>query len=226
MQQPTTITTGLRVGPLRRVLGRAFALVYGWKAVCHIPPTTRRAVVIAAPHTSNWDGVFLVALTWALGVRLSWMLKKKAFRWPFRTALRWLGAVPVDRAAPGGLVDSVAGQIARAEGMYLAMAPEGTRKKTDYWKSGFYRIALAAEVPLVFGFLDYGRKIGGMSEPFHPTGDIAADMDHIRSFYTDIVGCIPEKAGPVRLRTEDESSDANGDYSPGLENSLPTKHGS
>lgn len=176
----------------------------GWQTENHIPQHTRKAVVIGAPHTSNWDGVLIVALTWALGLRLCWLIKHSAYRWPFRTILRFLGAVPVDRRGAKGMVGVVAEQLTQADAIFLALAPEGTRKSVTHWKSGFYRIALEAKVPLVFGYLDYSRKRSGLSEPFHPSGDIVADMDHIRAFYEQIQGHRPEGMSPVRLREEDE----------------------
>ncbi len=198
------MTHGVRVGPIRRLLGRLVALVVRWRVEARIPENLRKAVVIAAPHTSLWDGALIVALTWARGVRLSWMVKHSAYRWPLRSFMRFLGAVPVHRSAPKGVVGAMASQLRQADAMFLAVAPAGTRRKVRYWKSGFYRIAVEAGVPLVFGFLDYGRRLAGISEPFHPTGDIARDMEIVRAFYKDIQGCHPELMSSRRLREEDE----------------------
>ena len=206
MEQFGTIASGASVGPIRRLLGRIFVLVVRWRVDCHIPETTPKAVVIAAPHTTYWDGVMIVGLSWAMGVRLSWMVKDAAYRWPFRAFMRFVGAVPVDRSAPQGIVGSVAQQLREADAMYLAVAPSGTRRKVQYWKSGFYRIAREAGVPLVFGFVDYGRKHGGLSEPYHLTGDVGKDMDRLRAFYAGMKGHRPELMSHRRLREEDEPS--------------------
>ena len=204
MEQTPVIVAGISVGPMRRWVGKVVARLAGWQAESHIPRHTRKAVVIGAPHTSNWDGVFIVALTWSLGLRLCWLVKQSAYRWPFRRILRFLGAVPVDRRGAKGMVGMVAEQLTQADAVFLALAPEGTREQVTYWRSGFYRIALEAKVPLVLGYLDYGHKRGGLSEPFHPSGDIVADMAHIRAFYEPIQGRHPERMSPVRVRLEDQ----------------------
>ena len=198
----TQIRSGLRVGVLRRLFGRLFVAVLGWRVVGQVPFHVPRAVVIASPHTSYWDGVLLVALSWSVGLRLSWMVKHTVLRFPFRAALLWLGAVPIDRRIRAGVVEQVAAQLRGAEQIHLAIAPSGTRKKMPYWRSGFYRIALAADVPVICGYLDYAHKVGGFGEPFTLSGDVGRDMDHIRAFYEGMVGKRPERMGLSRLRDE------------------------
>ncbi len=158
-----TIATGTSVGPIRRLLGRIFVFVVGWRVESHVPETTCKAVVIAAPHTTYWDGVMIVGLSWAMGVRLSWMVKDAAYRWPFRFIMDFVGALPVNRSSPRGIVGSVAKQLKEADAMYLAVAPSGTRRKVKYWKSGFYRIAREAGVPLVFGFVEQATERHGVA---------------------------------------------------------------
>lgn len=194
---------GLRVGPIRRALGRAWMRAFGWTIDGELPPGVDKAIFVAAPHTSNWDGPHMIAVAWALGVHLSWMGKKELFRFPFRGFLRSVGGVPVDRKAPKGLVEDVARTFAETDAMYLAIAPSGTRHAAPYWKSGFHRIAKQANVPIVLGYLDYGRKRGGCGPTFVPSEDLAADMERIRAFYGDVSPRIQERLTPVRLREEE-----------------------
>lgn len=182
--------------PLRRgFLHRAAAIVMrvaGWRAEGSLPADPR-CVCIAAPHTTNWDGFWLVVIGWWFGVPLSWMLKHTWFRGPLKPFLEWTGAVPVDRRSPQGLVEQMVARFADGRPLLLAVPPEGTRKKRSHWKSGFYQIARAAGVPIVMGFLDYRRRAGGFGPTLRPTGDVSADMDAIRAFYNDIPGRIPER---------------------------------
>ena len=198
----STITQdGRTVGSLRRLIGRVTCRLMGWTPVGGVP-TPKRAIFIASPHTSNWDGFIMQAVAWAIGVRLSWMTKHTLFKWPFRRFLRAVGAVPVDRTQRSDTVGQIARQMRASEGMYLAIAPAGTRARRDFWRSGFYHMARAAEVPVVCGFLDFKRKRGGCGPVIELTGDRKADMDRIRAFYDGIEGKHPALQTPVRLQDE------------------------
>lgn len=187
-------------------MARIVLFVTGWKAVT-VPLEHPRAVFIAAPHTSNWDTFFMLACAWKLRIKLSWMGKHTLFEGPLGFFFKMLGGVPVDRRSRNNMVQQVADQINREERMYLAIAPEGTRGYTDHWKTGFYHIAVAARIPLVLGFLDFGNRRGGIGGVFFPSGDIKADFERLRAFYEPIQGLIPQDQGPVRLR---EGSDVPG----------------
>lgn len=198
----STITKdGRTLGAFHRFLGRVVCRLMGWTPVGGLP-APKRAIFIASPHTSNWDGFIMQAIAWALGVRLSWITKHTLFKWPFRRFLKAVGAVPVDRSKRSDTVGQVAKQIQDSDGMYLAIAPSGTRAKRDHWKSGFYHMARAANVPIICGFLDFKRKRGGCGPVIHLTGDRKADMDQIRAFYKGIDGKHPELHTPVKLRDE------------------------
>ncbi|MEC8422182.1 MAG: lysophospholipid acyltransferase family protein [Myxococcota bacterium] len=200
---------GRTLGAPYRIFGRMVCRVLGWTPVGGLPEPNR-AIFIASPHTSNWDGFIMQAVAWSLGVRLSWVTKHSLFKWPFRRALRALGAVPVDRSRRSDTVGQIARQITESEGMYLAIAPSGTRSRREHWKSGFYHMARAANVPVICGFLDFKRKRGGCGPVIHLTGDRSADMDKIRAFYNGIEGRHPELHTPVRLREEStEGSEAS-----------------
>jgi 1-acyl-sn-glycerol-3-phosphate acyltransferase len=193
---------------LKRWVGRFWLALFGWRVVGEMPPGTPRLVFIAAPHTSNWDLVFMLAIAWSIDVQLNWMGKKSLFRSPFGGLMLWLGGVPVDRRAPQGLVAQVAAEFARRDTLVLAIPPEGTRSLTTHWKSGFYRIAEAARVPIVCGFLDYGRKCGGIGPVVEASGDPGADAARFADFYRTITARHPKRFGPVRFA--DEPTDDGG----------------
>ena len=183
-------------------LARACLAVVGWRAVDDVPKEPKY-VLIAAPHTSNWDGVLMLLCGAASGVRPTWVAKHTLFRPPLGWLLRATGGIPVDRRVRTHAVEHFAELLRTHEKLCLAVPPEGTRGRAPYWKSGFYRVAQTAGVPICLGFLDYGRKRGGFGPVVHPTGDIRADMDVIRAFYADKKGLYPENQGPVRLQQED-----------------------
>jgi len=149
-------------------------------------PEVPKLVVIAAPHSSNWDFVIGILFVIALGVRVRFIGKKELFRGPLGWLMRWTGGTPVDRSAPGGIVAQVVAEFARVPKIVLGIAPEGTRRYGASFKSGFYRIALEAGVPIVPGYLDWSRKAVGLMPPIVPTGDMDADVRRIRELYRPI----------------------------------------
>lgn len=159
----------------------------------------RKAVVVAAPHTSNWDFPFTLAVAWALGIELRWVGKHTLFVPPFGQIMRALGGVPVDRRARNNAVPAVVELLRQHHELMLVIAPEGTRSRAKRWRTGFYHMALGAEVPLVLGFLDYARKRGGLGEVFVPSGDLEKDMERIAAFYAGIMGKRPERQSAVVL---------------------------
>jgi 1-acyl-sn-glycerol-3-phosphate acyltransferase len=186
---------------MRRALASLFLRATGWRPE-GARPASRRYVLIAAPHTSNWDLAYLLALAAVYDVSISWMGKETLFGAPFGWVLRWLGGIPVDRRHRGNLVRQMAELFERRDRFALVVPAEGTRGYTPHWRSGFYHIARTANVPVVLGYLDYQRKRGGFGPELVLTGDVGQDMDEIRSFYSDKVGKHPECFGPVRLKEE------------------------
>ena len=155
-------------------------------------PDLPRLVIIVAPHTSNWDFVNGLFGKLALGLRLRFIAKHTLFRGPFGWFLHWLGGIPVDRKAPGGIVESAVQALCDAEKLYMVLTPEGTRKKTREWKSGFYRIAYGAGVPILPVAFDY-RKRAIIFEPlFEPTGDYTADLGVLRNRFEAAMAYRPE----------------------------------
>jgi 1-acyl-sn-glycerol-3-phosphate acyltransferase len=186
---------------IRPALARRFLRLSGW-ALEGKRPAVRGFVLIAAPHTTNWDLLYFLACAWAFGIRPSWTGKHTLFRGPLGPVMRWLGGIPVDRSRPGGLVGELALVFQREPDLVLTVPPEGTRGRAKFWKSGFYQVALAAQVPIVMGYLDYGRRRGGLGPVLAPGLDLRSDMDAIRAFYVDKRGKYPELFGEVRLREE------------------------
>jgi 1-acyl-sn-glycerol-3-phosphate acyltransferase len=161
----------------------------GWRVEGHLPPEAHKCVIIAAPHTSNWDLPYTLMVAFVLNLHIYWMGKWQIFRAPFGGLMRWLGGIAVRRETSNNLVAASAQALVDAEGpVQLIVPPEGTRSKVRYWKTGFYYIALNAKVPIVLAYLDYHRKVGGLGPVFHPTGDIERDMVTIKQFYAGIRG--------------------------------------
>lgn len=166
------------------------------------PPAERRFVLIAAPHTSNWDLSLMLLMSVQCQVPVHWLGKASLFRGPAGWVLRRLGGVPVSRGERSQLVNRLAGLFDERDEFVIVVPPEGTRSHSDHWKSGFYRIAEAASVPIVCGYLDYGTRIGGFGPSIVPTSDVGADMDRIRLFYADKQGRYPDQVSDILLRDE------------------------
>lgn len=197
-------------GPFARAMGRLWFKVFGWKLEGALPPNTTKVVIIAAPHTTNWDLPYMLASAYLLGMRPSWLGKKQLFRPPFGWFMRALGGVPIERSKRSNVVQDVAARFSQVDRLFLVVPPSGTRSRAPHWKSGFYHIAHAAGVPILCTFLDYGRKVAGVGPALMATGDVRADMDKIRAFYGPIQGKYPENMTPVRLAEEDAPQAASG----------------
>lgn len=155
------------------------------------PPPFPKYVVLAVPHTSNWDFPNFVGLTRELGLRTYFMAKHTLFKWPMTRFMRQVGGVPVDRSAKTDMVQQIAKEFADRDEFILTIAPEGTREKVARWRTGFYHIAMAANVPIVCGFMDYKTRRAGLGPVIHPTGDYDKDMAPAFAFYKDMKGKNP-----------------------------------
>jgi 1-acyl-sn-glycerol-3-phosphate acyltransferase len=191
---------------LRRALARAFLRISRWSLEGQLP-AQRAYVLIAAPHTTNWDLLYFLACAWAFGISPSWMGKHTLFRGPMGPIMRKLGGIPVERSRAGGLVGQMVQAFERDPDLVLTVPPEATRARAAHWKSGFYQIARAARVPIAMGFLDYERRAGGIGPILLPGDDLRGDMDGVRAFYADKRGKYPACFGDVRL-IEEEAADA------------------
>ena len=175
-----------RGGALRAAVGRLLFRMTGWRPEGNLPDQAR-LVIIAAPHSSNWDFIHGIALVFAMRLDARFIGKASLFRGPLGPLMKWLGGIPVDRTRPEGVVEDAVASFRERSGLLLALAPEGTRKPVDKWKSGFYRIALRAGVPIVPGFFDNARRRVGFGAPLIPTGDAEADIARLRAFYAPIL---------------------------------------
>ena len=186
---------------LMKYVARGILFLIGWRMDTK-NSAMLRCVLIAAPHTSNWDFLMMMLFSAAFGVKTKWMGKNSLFMPPFGFFLRLLGGVPVKRDRKGQLVASMIRLFSKRENLMLVVPVEGTRGHTKYWKSGFYHIALGAKVPILPTFLDYNNKVGGFGLPLTVTGNISYDMQILRDFYRPFIGKHPENMGPIRLREE------------------------
>lgn len=179
--------------PLINTLLRTFSVIFlrlsGWKVQGNLPAEASKSVLIAAPHTSNWDLPYTLMVAFALRLNVYWMGKEQLFRPPFRSLMMWLGGIPIAREKSSNVVAASVLAIAQVDGpVQLIVPPEGTRDKTRYWKTGFYYIALGAQVPIVMAYMDYQKKISGLGPAFAPSGDLEADMAAIKAFYASFKG--------------------------------------
>lgn len=182
------------VNTVLRGLSIGFLKLSGWSVTGELPANGRKCVLIAAPHTSNWDLPYTLMVAFALRLNIYWMGKEQIFKPPFRAVMMWLGGLPVRRESANNLVAASIEALQAADGpVQLVVPPEGTRSKARYWKTGFYYIALGAKVPIVMAYMDYARKQSGLGPVFEPTGDIEADMVAIQAFYAPFKGKNPDQ---------------------------------
>lgn len=163
-------------------LGWLWLRLLGWGFSGEIP-NLAQCVIVVAPHTSNWDFVVGLAAKLALGIRVDWLGKHTIFRWPLGVVWRWLGGIPIDRRAAGGVVEAASAAFRQRERLFLALSPEGTRRKVEKWKSGFYRIGQSAGVPLLPVALDYGNRKVAFFPIFRLTGDYEADLTRLQACF-------------------------------------------
>jgi len=165
-----------------RWMGRTFLRTFGWRIVGTLPDVPK-LVMIVAPHSSNWDGIWGMAAKIAMGFEVRVLGKAQLFWWPLGPLLRKLGVIPVDRARAHGTVEQAVSMIRAADRMWYALTPEGTRKKVTKWKSGFWKIAHEANVPILMAYFHYPEKIVGIGDLYYTTGDAEADIAAIREWY-------------------------------------------
>ena len=190
---------------MRKWIARGFLRATGWKPE-GAPPERKRFVLIAAPHTSNWDLFFLLAFAEVFDLRISFMMKHTVFRGPFGPLFRSLGGIPIYRHKRGDLVKQMVEAFGERDEFVLVVPAEGTRARVEYWKSGFYHIAREADVPIVLSYLDYGRKRGGFGPSVVASGSVRDDMDVIRDYYADKTAKYPELFAEPRLREEEPAA--------------------
>jgi 1-acyl-sn-glycerol-3-phosphate acyltransferase len=175
-----------------KYLSKFILWAMGWKIDIQIPPE-KKYIIAVAPHTSNWDFVIGQFAYWSTGLKPKIMIKKEAFTPIAGPLIRMCGGIPVDRSKSINLIEQVFKLFDEKNEFVLSITPEGTRKRNPNWKTGFYRIALRANVPIYLGYINYGKKQGGMQHKFVPTGDMDKDIKEIKAYYKDMVGKYPEQ---------------------------------
>ena len=180
-----------------RWLARQIFRLRGWQLVGQLPPTISKAVIVVAPHTSNWDGFYGLLFCFINKLPIKFAIKKEALFFPIGSLLKRLGAIAIDRqrgnSRGGNMVPMMAALFQEQASLMLVIAPEGTRRRVKRWKRGFYHVAQQAGVPIVLGFIDYGKRHIGFGPVFYATGDVEEDLRQMQAFYQDKVGKYPEQ---------------------------------
>ncbi len=192
---------------IRRFLARLYWAVSRWTLRTEPAPQSP-TVLIGAPHTSNWDFVLMLAIAWRLDMHIRWLGKDSLFRGWRGPIMRALGGIPVDRSDASRVVTEVVARVQSGDVFGLVVTPDGTRGGNSTWKSGFYRIAREAGMPVTLGYVDRTTMTTGLGPTLTLSGDVAADMDVIRAFYSDKAGLRPERRTEPRLRDETPSAGA------------------
>jgi 1-acyl-sn-glycerol-3-phosphate acyltransferase len=174
-----------------RLFGWWFRLK-GWKLGDGIPPEIKKCVVVAAPHTSNWDFVYAMAALHLMGIKVRYLAKKELFKFPLKSLLLSTGAIPVERSKRTGMVDCIVSTFAQHNELVLLIAGEGTRKRVNKWKSGLWHVADKTGLPIMPAYLDYAKKEAGFGPPTYTTGNMDTDAAQLRNFYADKTGRFPE----------------------------------
>ncbi len=188
---------------MRKTFARLLFRLARWRTVGQVPSS---GILVGAPHTSNWDWVAMLLLMWSGGVPPRVLIKAEIMRTPLGPLLRANGGICLDRQNPGTVVRELLAEAKTGEPFLLIIAAEGTRKKRDHWKSGFYRIAQQSGLPISLGFIDGPTRTLGFGPSFRPSGDVVADMDRVRAFYSDKHGLHPQLRSEPRLREEDAAT--------------------
>ncbi len=178
---------------MKAMIARFILRLFGWNIYTRVPLDVRKAVIIMAPHTSNWDFVIGRLAFFVHRIKPLILIKREAFNPMLAPLLRWLGGIPVDRDQSSNIVKKITTEFQKNDEFFLLITPEGTRRRVEQWKKGFYFIAHNARVPVFLGFLDYRRKEGGIGKALIPSGDFEADFKIIEEFYRDKTAKHPKK---------------------------------
>lgn len=177
-----------------RWLCKVYLKLIGWKIGSQLDPSIKKCVLVAAPHTSNYDYPIALATLYACGVRVRFLAKNTLFKFPLGILMRATGGIPVDRSKHTNMVESMINMFHQHEELILMIPAEGTRSYVKEWKSGFYHTAMGAKVPIIMGYLDYGKKVAGFGDLFYPTGDYQKDLVEIQNFYRKFTARHPDKS--------------------------------
>lgn len=182
---------------MKKLIARLFLGLTGWKVTARVTPEMAHSVMVAAPHTSNWDFPYALAAFWQMGIPLKYFIKDNYTRGPFGWLFRWTGAIGVDRSKKRNQLTDKAIELLKSHPRMVLLVPaEGSRKPADKWRTGFYRIARETGLPISLGYLHYPSKTAGVLDVFRPTGEFERDMHHIQELYRPIRGRYPENYNP------------------------------
>lgn len=189
---------------IKRFISRTYQKFSKW--TFEPGPLPNKGIIIGAYHTSYWDGWFMLMALWDLGVPFKFLVKNSLAKGITGPIIRAVGGIAVDRSRKTGMVDGIVAQLAELEDFQLVIAPEGTRKRQDHWKSGFWHIAQHSGLPVTLAYIDSTRKVYGWRESIEISGDMRADMDRVREVYKNTSGFHPEGNTWPRLRGEGDDS--------------------
>ena len=171
-----------------KILSTIILKLIGWTIISEVPKDVKKAIILQAPHTSMLDFVIGRMAFWYYGVKINLLVKKEAFDPWYGFLVKAVGGMPVDRGKSSNLVDQVADMFDERESLFLVITPEGTRTRVDNWKKGFYYIALKANIPILIGYMDYTKKIGGIGPHIYPTGDYEKDLKEVEGYLRGFKG--------------------------------------
>ena len=178
---------------MKKVIAKFVFFIFGWKIDFKPEYKVPKTVMLASPHTSNWDLVFSLGVYWIEGIDAKFLIKNNYTKSALGFFFKWLGAIGVDRSKHNNLVDYSVELLNSSENLVLMVPAEGTRERVEKWRTGFYHIAKNANVPVSFGFLDYGKKLAGVGDVYNLSGEFEIDMKYIQDFYATIEARHPEK---------------------------------
>jgi len=181
-----------------KFISKIILKLWGWKIEGTIP-NFKKYIIIAAPHTSNWDLILLLLFKFNTGIKVNWFGKDTIFRKPFGGLMKWLGGIPIDRKSHHKTVDKFVDEFKKHNKLIILISPEGTRSKKKKWKTGFYYIAKIACIPIVLKYLNYKEKIIGIGPTFIPTENIHTDFKYFQDFYSDKIGKYPKKQSEIEI---------------------------
>lgn len=184
---------------MKKILAFTVLKLLGWTTVNKLPKE-KKYLIVGAPHTSNWDFLYFILLVWTTDIKIHWIAKHTLFKGTFGKIFKLMGGIPINRQVHSNSIQQMVEEFNKRENFVVAIAPEGTRSKAEYWKTGFYYIASQANVPIVLGFIDYSRKTVGFADTLYPSGNIEEDMKTIKNFYKNKIGKHPSRHSEVRLK--------------------------
>lgn len=191
------LTFEAKLEPLKKAIASIIFWIFGWKAKVNLTDDMKHSVMIAAPHTSNWDFPIALMAFWKMEVPVRYFIKDYYTKGILGWFFKWTGAIGVNRSKEKNhLTNFAIEQLKSNKELIILVTPEGSRKRAEKWRTGFYRIAKAANVPICLAYVDFPDKVTGIREVFQPSEDFETDMEYIQNAYSDYRGKFPENFNP------------------------------